>query len=83
MTTPSFRSSGTVVQHVQQADGRHEIVAVQVNIVPVSFSDEGNMDVVVRAAVDTFNGYETTMSKAEIIEALRYAADQLEVQRDA
>jgi hypothetical protein len=81
MTTPSFRSSGSVAQVVQQADGRHEIVAVQVNIVPVGPADAGNMDVVMNAALGTFNAYETTMSHAEIVEALRYAADQLEAQQ--
>jgi len=78
--TPSFRSSGTIVHIVQQVDGRHEIVAVQVNIVPVGPADEGNMDMVASAAVSTFNKYETTMNKAEIISALRYAADQFEAQ---
>jgi|HubBroStandDraft_4_1064222.scaffolds.fasta_scaffold661168_2 hypothetical protein len=81
MPTPGFRSSGTLIQDVAQADGRHEIIAVQVNIVPVSSADAGNMDVTVRAAADTFNSYETTMSTAEMIEALRYAADQLEAQQ--
>lgn len=57
--TPSFRSSGTIVHIVQQVDGRHEIVAVQVNIVPVGPADEGNMDMVASAAVSTFNKYET------------------------
>ena len=63
------------------ADGRHEIVSVQVNIVPVSPADEGNMDVVAGAAVGLFDHYTKTMSDAEIIEALRYAADQLEAQQ--
>jgi hypothetical protein len=31
--TPSFRSSGTIVQIVQQKDARYEIVVAQVNIV--------------------------------------------------
>ncbi len=78
MTAPSFRSSGTIVQQVQQADGRHEIIAIQVNVVPVTAADAGNMELVAQAAVGTLNACETTMSKAEIIEALRYAADQLE-----
>lgn len=78
--TPSFRSSGIVMQHVQQTDGRHEIIVAQVNIVPVGPADEGNMDLVVHAAVDTLNAYDRTMDKVEIIEALRYAADQLEAQ---
>ncbi|HLI35805.1 MAG TPA: hypothetical protein VKV80_00465 [Streptosporangiaceae bacterium] len=76
--TPSFRSSGAITQIVQQADGRYEVVAIQVNVVPVSPADVGNMDVVAGAAIGTFNAYDTTMSKAEIISALRYAADQLE-----
>ena len=77
--TPSFKSSGTIVQIVQQAYG-HEIVAVQVNVVPVGPADEGNMDLVASAALSTFNEYETTMNKTEIISALRYVADQLEAQ---
>jgi hypothetical protein len=81
MTTPSFRSSSVVVQQVRQADDRHEIVAIQVNIVPVSAADEGNMDVVAGAAVGLFNNYAKTMSDAEIVSALRYAADQLEAQQ--
>jgi hypothetical protein len=72
-----FRSSGIIVQDVEQADGRHD-VAVQVNVVPVTAADEGHMDVVVAAAVGTFNEYVRTMEPAEIVEALRYAADQLE-----
>jgi hypothetical protein len=78
MTTPSFRSSSVIIQDVEQTDGRHEIVAIQVNVVPVSAADAGNMDIVVRATVGLFNEYEKTMSNAEIISALRYAADQLE-----
>lgn len=39
------------------------------------------MDVVVQTAIGTFNDYPTTMKRAEIIEALRYAADQLEAQQ--
>jgi hypothetical protein len=71
MTTPSFRSSSVIVQQVQQADGRHEIVAIQVNIVPVSATDEGNMDVVASVAIGLFNDYVKTMSDAEIVSALR------------
>jgi negative regulator of genetic competence, sporulation and motility len=71
-----FRSSGAIAQQVQQRDGRVEIVVIQVNVVPVSGQDD--MDVVARMAVGTVEQYETTMSKAEIVEALRYAADQLE-----
>lgn len=48
---------------------------------PVSPADEGNMDVVAGAAVGLFDHYTKTMSDAEIIEALRYAADQLEAQQ--
>jgi hypothetical protein len=72
MTTPSFRNSSVVAQQVQQADGRHEIVAIQVNVVPVSAVDEGSMDVVAGAAIGLFN---------ENVSALRYAADQLEAQQ--
>src|SRR5579863_9718937 len=79
--TPVFRSSGIVIQPVQQVDGRHEIVGVQVNIVPVTPADEGKMDMVVRAAMGTFNDYPTSMTKAEIIDALLYAVDQLKAQR--
>ena len=81
MTTPSFRGSSVIVQDVEQADGRHEIVGVQVNIVPISAADTGNMAVVVQAAVGLFNDYTKTMSDAEIMSTLRYAADQLEAQR--
>jgi hypothetical protein len=76
-----FSSSGIIVQDVEQADGRHEVVAVQVNVVPVTAADEGNMDVVVSAAIGTLTDYTRTMDPAEIIEALRYAADQLEAQQ--
>jgi negative regulator of genetic competence, sporulation and motility len=72
----SFRSSGAIVQQVQQADRRIEIVVIQVNIVPVSGQDD--MDMVARMAVGTVEPYDTSMSTAEIVEALRYAADQLE-----
>ena len=78
MSTPSFRSSGSIVQIVQQTDCRYEVVAIQVNVVPVSRADEGLMDVVAQTAVGTLNAYDQTMSTDEIIEALRYAADQLE-----
>jgi hypothetical protein len=73
---PGFRSSGAIVQQVQQADGRVEIVVIQVNVVPVSGQDD--MDMVARMAVGTVEPYDVTMSKAEIVSALRYAADQLE-----
>jgi hypothetical protein len=80
--TPSFRSSGTIVQIVQQKDGRYEIVVAQVNIVPVTAADAGNMDVVARAAIGTVNDQnDKTMDDAEIIEALRYAAAKLEEQQ--
>jgi len=79
--TPSFRSSSAIPQIVQQKDGRWEVIVVQVNVVPVSSADAGNMDVVAHAAVDLFNTYEKTMSDAEIIEALRYTADQLEARQ--
>jgi hypothetical protein len=78
VSTPSFRSSGSIVQIVRQPDGRHEVVAIQVNVVPVSPADEGLVDVVAQTAVGTLNAYDRTMSTDEIIEALRYAADQLE-----
>jgi hypothetical protein len=80
--TPGFRSSGVVAQAVQQLDGRWELVGVQINILPVTAADTGNMDVVTGALAETFNGYPCTMAKAEIVEALRYAADQLEKQPD-
>jgi hypothetical protein len=81
MTAPGFRSSGTIVQQVQQADGRSEVIAIQVNVVPVTAADAGNMELAAQVAVGALDAYETTMSKAEIIEALRYAADQLEAQQ--
>jgi hypothetical protein len=55
---------------------------VQVDIVPVTGADTGNMDVETGALAESFNGYTCTMTKAEIVEALRYAADQLEKQPD-
>lgn len=77
--TPSFRSSGTTVSMLTHKDGRVELVVAQVNIVPVTAADAGNMDVVARAAVGMINDQnDRTMDAAEIIEALRYAADQLE-----
>lgn len=80
--TPSFRSSGTTVSMLTQKDGRVELVVAQVNIVPVTAADAGNMDVVARAAVGMINDQnDRTMDAAEIIEALRYAADQLEAQQ--
>lgn len=79
MTTPSFRSSGTSVSILQQEDGRVELVVTQVNIVPVTAADVGNFDVVARAAVGTISDEnESTMDPAEIVEALRYAADKVE-----
>ncbi len=80
--TPSFRSSGTTVSMLTQNDGRVELVVAQVNIVPVTTADVGNFDVVARAAVGTINDQnDSTMDPAEIIEALRYTADQLEAQQ--
>jgi hypothetical protein len=78
---PGIRSSGTIVQTVQQSDGRYEVIAVQINVVPVSSADTGHMDLVASAVVNTFNPYETTMDRTEIISALRYTADQLEAQQ--
>jgi len=80
--TPSFRSSGTTVSILQQKDGRVELVVAQVNVVPVTAADVGNFDLVARAAVGTVSDQnDSTMGPAEIIEALRYAADQLEAQQ--
>jgi hypothetical protein len=79
--TPSFRSSGIVLEHVQQEDGRHEIIVAQVNVVPVSGADAGNMKVVLEMAMGTLNDYDRTMDITEIISALRYAADRLEAQQ--
>ncbi len=80
--TPSFRSSGTTVSMLTQNDGLVELVVAQVNIVPVTTADVGNFDVVARAAVGTINDQnDSTMDPAEIIEALRYTADQLEAQQ--
>jgi hypothetical protein len=45
----SFRSSGAVVQQVQQPDGRVKIVVIPVNVVPVTGGD----DMVARMAVGT------------------------------
>ena len=70
-----------VVQEVEQAAGHHEIIVAQVNVVPVSSADAGNMKVVLEMAMGTLNDYDRTMDVAEIIEALRYAADQLEAQQ--
>lgn len=76
---PSFSGSGTTVSILTQKDGRVELVVAQVNIVPVTTADVGNFDVVARAAVGTINDQnDSTMDAAEIIEALRHAADQLE-----
>ncbi len=90
---PSFRSS-TNVQLVQQRDGRFEIVVIQANIIPVSAADAGNSRLVAEMAMGTVNGYEISMterkldlnragrrpreSNAELVETLRYAADQIE-----
>ena len=75
----SFRSSGTNVSILQQADGQVVLVVTQVNIVPVTTADVGNFDLVSRAALGTINDKnEVTMDPAEVIESLRYAADQLE-----
>jgi hypothetical protein len=76
--TPGFRSSGVIPQIVQQPDGHWELVGIQVNVLPVSAADAGNMDVAAGTIVETFNPYPTTMSPAEIVSALRYAADQIE-----
>lgn len=76
--TPGIRSSGVVTGIYQQEDGRAELIGVQVNVLPVSAADDGNMDMVARALVATFNDYPTTMSKADIIDVLRFAANQLE-----
>jgi hypothetical protein len=74
---PSFRSS-TNVQLVQQRDGRFEIVVIQANIIPVSAADAGNSKLVAEMAMGTVNQYEISMSIAELVETLRYAADQIE-----
>jgi hypothetical protein len=39
--------------------------------VPVTAADEGNMDLVVKAAVGTLNDYDRTMDPAEIVQAWR------------
>ncbi len=75
--SPSFRSS-TVVQPVQQPDGRWELIVVQVNIVPVTSEDEANMELASRMALGTVNGYGITISNREIVDTLRYIADQVE-----
>ena len=81
--TPSFRSSGTSVSMLTQENGRVELVVAQVNIVPVTSADVGNFDVVARAAIGTINDENvSTMAPAEIIEALRYVADQLEAKEN-
>ena len=62
---------------LQHKDGRVELVVAQVNIVPVTAADVGNFAVVARAAVGTINDQnDSTMDAFEIVEALRYAADQ-------
>jgi serine phosphatase RsbU (regulator of sigma subunit) len=81
--SPSFRSSGTLVSILEQSDGRVELVVAQVNIMPVTAADVGNFDLVSRAAIGTISDEnESTMDQAEIIEALRYAADQLEAKEE-
>jgi hypothetical protein len=66
--TPSFRSSGVLVQQVAQKDGRHEIVVVQVNIVPVTTADQGAEQLVARAVIGTINDQnDVTMNRAEIM----------------
>jgi hypothetical protein len=73
---PGFRSSGAVVQQVQQPDGRVELVVIQVNVVPVTGADD--METAARMALGTVEPYDVTMSTPEIVSALRYAADHLE-----
>ncbi|HUY49389.1 MAG TPA: hypothetical protein VMV92_27305 [Streptosporangiaceae bacterium] len=68
----SFRS-GTIAQQVQQADGRVEIVVVQVNIVPVSSEDD--MGIVARTALGSVNQYDVTMGKHEVAGTLRRARE--------
>lgn len=73
----SFRS-GTVTAHVKAADGSTEIVVAQVNVVPVSREDDGNIKLVVEAALGTANQYDVSMDKHEIATYLRHMADQVE-----
>ena len=75
---PGFRSSGVIPLQVVRANGAQEIVSVQVNTVPAVPVEEGNIETVVRTAIGTFKYYPTTMKKAEIVEALRDAAEKLE-----
>jgi len=85
LTTPSrswqsaavdgFRS-GTITQRVQTADGRIEIVVVQVNVVPVGPTDE--MKLVARAAFETVNPHPMNMGPREIARLLRLMADRMD-----
>ena len=51
---------------------------IQVNTVQVAPGDEGNIETVARTAIGTFKDYSATLKKAEVIEALRDAANKLE-----
>jgi len=75
---PGFRSSGVILLDVIRDNGGQEIVSVQVNTVPVAPADEGNIETVVQAAIQTFKDYPTTMKMGQIVEALRDAAKKLE-----
>jgi hypothetical protein len=75
-TTPSIRSSGTVVQQLRQEDDRVELLVVQVGIVQVGPQDD--TDIVAGAAVGTFNDYITSMETGEIVTTLRHIAVQLD-----
>jgi hypothetical protein len=75
---PGFKSSGFIPLQVIRANGAQEIVSVQVNSLPVAPIDVGNIETAVRTAGGTFKYYPTTMTRAEIIEALRDAAEKLE-----
>lgn len=61
---------------VKAADGSTEIVVAQVNVVPVSREDDGNIKLVVEAALGTV--YDVSMDKHEIATYLRHMADQVE-----
>ena len=74
---PGFRSSGVIVLNVIRADGRQEIIGVQANTVPVTPTDEGNIETAVRTAIGTFKDYPKTMTQTKIIEALSDAAVKL------
>jgi hypothetical protein len=78
-TGPGFRSS-TNVQIVQQKDGRWTIVVIQANIIPISAADIANRELVAQMVYGTVNGYDVTMDDDELVETLRYAADQIEQQ---